>query len=228
MEDDLWECRKRAISALDTEAVEARVLLDDLFGVIDAAAEAMHNVDSPFGRVTALIIVKARSLAQACYSLALDGLAQEAGALFRPLLECLELLEYLRLDPARAQEALDGRLPSAGTVAKRIDGQFKDVRDYLNEHASHLSVSPESMRHLIRLADADKQVALQLQQPFDLTVLLKNLGSLFAVSAMVGIEAANCAAVAQCPMALTMTERIMQIRDRGFRLFKGRAGGGEA
>ena len=228
MERGLWESRNRAVSALETEAVDARVLLDELFAIVDAAADALHNVDTPFGRVTALITVKARSLAQACYSLALDGLAQEAGALFRPLLECLEVLEYMRLDPARVEEALEGHLPRAGAIAKRIDGQLKDVRDYLNEHASHFSVSPESMRHLVRLSGGDKQAVLQLQQPFELAVLLNNLGSLFAAFAMVGIEAVNCAAVAQCPIAGEMSEGIVRLRDRGFQLFKGQAGGGEA
>ena len=216
------------MSALEGELSDVRLLLDELFALVDEAAETMDPVDSQFGRVTALIIVKARFLAQAYYSLALDGLAQEAGALLRPLIECLELLEYLRLDPERVQEALDGRLPSAGTIAMRIDGQLKDVRDYLNQHASHLSVAPESARHLMRF-DADGQrTVLQLQQPFEPAVLLKNLGSLFAVFTMVAIEAINCTAVARCPTAGDMTDHVVGLRDRGHWLFKGEASGREA
>jgi hypothetical protein len=58
------------------------------------------------------------------YSLMLDGLGQEAGALLRPLIETLELLVYLRLEPARIDQAIEEKLPSAGQIAKKIEGEF--------------------------------------------------------------------------------------------------------
>lgn len=229
MGHDLWDSRAKASSALEREASNVRALLEELFGVVDEAAEALHAVDTPFGRVTALLTVKARRLAQGCYSLTLDGLPQEAGVLLRPLIECLELLEYLRSNPdEHAQEAIDNRLPKAGDIAKRIDGQLKDVRDHLNEYASHISVSHESMRHLIR-SDAEHGLGeLQLQQPFDSAVLLQNLGSLFAAFESVAIQAVSCAVTAQCPTAGDMANHVMGLRDRGYWLFRGPQGGTRA
>lgn len=60
-----------------------------------------------------------------------DG-TQEGGAVFRPLLECLELLTYFRMDTTRINEALEDRLPKAGIIAQRIEGKLKGMRDYLN------------------------------------------------------------------------------------------------
>jgi len=40
-------------------------------------------------------------------------------------------------------------LPTAGEISKEINGKFKDLRDYLNAHASHLSFGEESMVHMI-------------------------------------------------------------------------------
>jgi hypothetical protein len=44
-------------------------------------------------------LVKAKNLALGSYSLVLDGLGQEAGALMRPMIEYAELLAYFRLHP---------------------------------------------------------------------------------------------------------------------------------
>jgi hypothetical protein len=96
-----------------------------------------------------MTLVKARNYALGLYSLSLDGLGQEAGALLRPLVEAYEVLVYFRLDPSRASKATDDKLPSAGEIAKAISGRFKDLREYLNENASHFAFSPQSMTHLI-------------------------------------------------------------------------------
>ena len=113
---------------------------------------------------------------------------QEAGALFRPVLGCLELLTYFRLDPTRIDEALEDRLPKAGEIAQIIEGKFRGLRDYLNKHASHLSVAPEALAHLI-----DFQVGrLRPVQPYNEGVLRGNLRTLLAVLIWLAIEAVNC------------------------------------
>jgi hypothetical protein len=175
-------------------------------------------MDTPFGRMTSLIVIKSRNLAHACYSLTLDSLAQEAGALFRPLLESLELLEFLRRDPSRVQQALDDRLPSAGKIAESIDGQFHGLRQHLNKHASHLSVGMESMRHLIRLHDKEPFVRFEFQQQFRFSVVLTNLQTLFATFALAATVAVNCAAVAGCPAQAILADRIETLRRRGLRV----------
>lgn len=44
---------------------------------------------------------------------------------------------------------MDGRLPTAGVIAKRIEGKFQDLRDHLNTHAAHFSLSPDAVVHLV-------------------------------------------------------------------------------
>jgi hypothetical protein len=87
----------------------------------------------PYSRVAALTLIKARNLLLASYSLSIDGLAQEAGALLRPFLEAFEKMVYFNEDRSRIEEAINGRLPSAGEIAKRIQGPFKCLRDHLNQ-----------------------------------------------------------------------------------------------
>jgi hypothetical protein len=118
--------------------------------------------------------VKGRNLALACYSLALDGLAQESGALLRPLLEAIELLAYLLLDPTRVSEVVDGTLPKPGIRARMVDGKFKDLRDYLSRHASHINLSHESMQHTVDSSTG----RLRVVQPYRRLVLKTNMGTL--------------------------------------------------
>jgi hypothetical protein len=77
------------------------------------------NFTGRFARVCALTTAKGRNLLLGCHSLALDGLAQESGALLRPLLESV------------------------------ITGQFQFLRDHLNEQASHFSLGFYSVFHLL-------------------------------------------------------------------------------
>jgi hypothetical protein len=133
-------------------------------------------------------MVKGRNLSLGLYSLSLDGLAQEAGALLRPLVETIELLAYLRMSPAHVNEAIEDRLPLAGERAKKIQGSLKEMREYLNRHASHLSFSNESMGHLVDWQSANLKAA----QPHNTKVLRTNVGLVFAFLGLLGIEGAIC------------------------------------
>jgi len=219
---DLWYSRDAGLKVLRSEYSQVIVVLDDLFSVVADIACVLHNVDSPLGRVSALVIVKARNLALGCYSLSLDSLAQEGGALFRPLLECLELLEYFRQDPNRVDEAAEGRLPSAGVIAKRIDGDCKKVREYLNQHASHLSIAPESMHHILDFASRARQADLCVDQCFSISIAVRNLQTLFAVFCMIAIEGANCLFFAgdRGEMQADLSDRVLEIRMRGLKCFE--------
>jgi len=150
----------------------------------------------------------------ACYSLSLDALAQEAGALFRPLLESLELLQYLRLDTKRVDEALEDRLPKAGVIAQKIQGKFKNLRDYLNTHASHLSVSAEAMGHLLDF----KEGHVRTVQPFSEPVLQRNLATLLAVMAWLSIEGVNCVSVAEGRIDDALGDSVEDLKDRALAL----------
>jgi len=127
-------------------------------------------------------------LALGCYSLALDGLAQESGALLRPLLEAVELLGYLRAVPGAIDRALDGKLPNAGKRAREIGSPFQDLREHLNLWASHLGFGGASLRHLLDISAG----RFRGVQQFDEAVLEQNLAAIFAFTAILAREAALC------------------------------------
>nr|WP_044444424.1 hypothetical protein [Bacillus mycoides] len=109
-------------------------------------------------------------------SLALDGHAQESGALFRTAIEAYESLIYLKKDPTRVNEFLEDKKPQAGKIAKVIQGQFKEVRSYLNNHSSHFGFKPDSLMHFLQFTD-DEDITLK-EPPFKSEILRRNLGML--------------------------------------------------
>ncbi|MDY7018945.1 MAG: hypothetical protein SU899_02550 [Chloroflexota bacterium] len=176
----IWDTRKHAMNALETELqseaaiiYEAFSLLDEMLGIFSTCAET-----SKPAAVSGFTLLKARNLSHSMFSLSLDGLAQESGALLRPMIECLELLEYFRDDPQRVNEAWEGKLPSAGERSKRIHGEFQQLRNYLSKHASHFSLTPESVYHLIALSSGSWK--WKVMQPFNEKVLRTNMSTLFA------------------------------------------------
>jgi hypothetical protein len=151
--------------------------IEQLFVLADACIDAYEaQADDPYSKVCAVTTLKAKNLALGMYSLTLDGLAQEAGALARPFIEYAELLTYFRMVPEAVTDALAGGLPNVGTRAKKIEGFYKRFREHLNEHASHSSYSAHSLAHLTD--PVTKTVRkLQVMHP---TVLERNVGD-FAV-----------------------------------------------
>ena len=90
-----------------------------------------------------------QNLALGSLSLVLDALGQESGALLRPWVEYIELLTYLREFPEEATKAAENDLPPAGKRAMKIGGVYKELREHLNENASHSSYSFYSLSHLL-------------------------------------------------------------------------------
>lgn len=210
----LWDARRKAEVALDNQLRPFAALLSEAFAATDRAITRLENRHHQFGQVCALVLIKGRNLGLGCYSLSLDALAQEAGALFRPLIECLELLIYFRLDPARVNEALEDRLPKAGVIASQIEGKFKGLREYLNAHASHLSLSPEAMMHLIDF----KGGRLRFVQGHNDAVLRENLRTLLAVAVWLATEAANCTSVGEGTADHELVGVVEDLRRRAFLL----------
>jgi hypothetical protein len=210
----LWNTRRQAERAL-TEGLEPfGGLLREAFSVLDDCVDRLEKLDQPFGRVCALVLLKTRNLGLGCYSLILDGLAQEAGALLRPLLEGLELLAYFRLEPTRINEALESRLPKAGDIGRRIKGQFKDLRDYLNNHASHLSVNPEAMAHLVDLPAGQ----LRPVRSYNEGGLRRDLRTLLAILTWLSIEAVNCVFVGGRSVDHDIGNRVEDLKRRAMDL----------
>lgn len=207
----VWDTRHAAELDLRHSLAAEAECLQDLLNSVELCASRCSNVDGPFGRVIGLVVTKGRNLAVACYSLSMDGLAQESGAILRPLIEAIELLKYVRSDPSRIDEALDGRLPQAGTIAKRIGGEFQELRDHLNQHASHMSVSYDALRHLL---DFQSDGVLRVVQPHRVAVLRRNLHTLLAFTIFLAVESFLCLSVAEGADDRRLANQIEEQRQR--------------
>jgi hypothetical protein len=212
---DLWQTRNAATESLQGPLQRHKSAIDEGFALIDENIETLGQADTQFSRVCALSAIKARNLALGCYSLALDGLAQESGALLRPLIEALELLTFFRLDPKRMELAVEGRLPKAGDVARLVEGHFKQLRKHLNDHASHFSFSYDSLRHQVDL----RSFALRVTQPHNEKMLLTNLGTLSLFLEFLTVESFNCSSQGKTLEEQDVEKRIQAYRDLNTELF---------
>ncbi len=180
---------------LENELIQESDLLQQGFDFLDKCTgkfERLGNLESEtlvekFSRICAITLAKANHFLIGCYSLTLDGLAQEAGAILRPFIETYELLVYFRLNPARVDEAIDEKLPTAGKVSQHILGNYKDLRAHLNDNASHFSYRIDSVRHLF-----DHDLKLKSFPTHSLSVLRANLMLLNAFQVFIIFEAINC------------------------------------
>lgn len=191
---NLWQTRQKSLEWLTNELVEQNTLVDIGFELLDRCITIFNQYSNTsddeltgrFARAVNITLARSRNLLLGSYSMMLDALAQEAGALLRPILEAYELLIYFRLNPAIVNQVIDGKLPKHGEIAKKIEGEFHDLRNYLNTNASHLSF--ESARHLLDYQTFEIK-AVQ-QQSID--VLKNNLTTLNAVQILVIAEAIRC------------------------------------
>jgi hypothetical protein len=170
---NLWATRASSVEYLENYKPDRLQFLSRTFDIIDSAIDAYELLAEQdiYARVCGLTLIKAKNLAVGSYGLVLDGLGQEAGALLRPFIEYVELLTYFRMFPSTADRALKQDLPSAGQRAQAIGGKFKELRGYLNAHASHSSYSTYSLSHLM---DARSLRFRKLQQ-FVPAVLERNV-----------------------------------------------------
>ncbi len=70
----LWSARRQAEATLTEELTPFADLFAETFAALDLCIGRLETLDHPFGRVSALVLIKARSLGLACYSLSLDAL----------------------------------------------------------------------------------------------------------------------------------------------------------
>lgn len=99
---NIWSTRNQSEEALskslftEANAIEQGfILLDNLINQFESKSCELYC------RTCGLTLLKAKNLCLGIFSLSLDGLAQEAGALLRPAIECFELLDYFYADPER-------------------------------------------------------------------------------------------------------------------------------
>ena len=193
---NLWQARQKSLEWLETELVEQNALIDKGFEILDTCITLLNQqskssddeLNGRFARVVNITLAKARNLLLGSYSMLLDAVAQEAGALLRPILEAYELLIYFQLEPSRVDQAIDGKLPSAGQIVKKIEGKFKKVRDYLNDTASHLSFNFNTAKHLVDFSTFEVK-AIQSQS---LEVFKINLTTFNGFQLYIASEAIMC------------------------------------
>jgi hypothetical protein len=192
---NIWSARKKSLHWLNNELKSESQILQDGFVYLGHIIElfeklGLHEGESEAGqfcRICGITLAKHNHLLLGNYSLMLDGLAQEAGALLRPLIETYELLVYFRQDRSRINEVLEDKLPSAGIIGKTISGDYQGLREYLNISASHFSYKTDAVRHLF-----DENAKIQPIPNHSLEVLWTNLQLLNAFQVFVLFEAVNC------------------------------------
>ena len=147
---DLWATRRESLLFLEEKHPSRLAVLNRAFDLMDQCVTAFEDFSrqSKYAEVCGLALLKLKHLAVGSYSLILDGLGQETGALMRPMIEYAELVTYFRMFPDTVERAATNSLPKAGDRAKAIGGIYKSFRDHLNEHASHSSFSSYSLAHL--------------------------------------------------------------------------------
>lgn len=150
---NFWKIREDALHYLDQKYPSRLLVAYKTFEIFDHCESVFekHALVSDYAQACGLALSKARNLALGSFSLILDGLGQESGALIRPMIECAEVLTYLRLKPQDSSKALLDQLPKAGVRAQVIDSIYKDLREHLNRHASHVSFSPFATNHLFNV-----------------------------------------------------------------------------
>ena len=126
----MWNTRKQSLKALDTTLKEEANLIYEGFEIIDKVSQKLSctSDSSGYSKVCGLVLIKGRNLCQGIFSLELEGLAQESGALLRPTIECIKLPEYFNQGPKRIKKAINGKLPSAGKIAEEIKGIHNMMR----------------------------------------------------------------------------------------------------
>lgn len=192
---NIWFNREKSIHWLTNELTEESKVIEDGFHLLkfillifnELGDRLNESQTGQFSRICSITLAKFSHLSLGCFSLSFDGLSQESGALLRPLIESYELLVYFRQDPSRINQVIDGTLPSAGIIGKCIVGDFKDLREYLNDNASHFSYKYESVRHMF-----GQDYIINPFPNHTRDVFRKNLEILNAFQVFTLFEAVNC------------------------------------
>lgn len=129
----IWDDREKSIDFMNTNYLEQKNFIDALYQTIDDCIDICEKeTENQYLRMCGLTMIKAKNYSVAMYSVILDGLAQESGALLRSFIETIELLTYFREDPSRIDQVAKKSLPSAEERTQQITIDFKELRNRLN------------------------------------------------------------------------------------------------
>ena len=146
--NDIELARQNTFFTFNTQYKDCYDLLNESLDLSHQICEYI-NMDDTYLRILGVIYTKGLVISKSMYSLIIDGYGQESGSLLRVLLETIELINYIREDESRINEVIEKRLPTAGKIAKIISGDFKELREYLNDNASHFNITYYSLSHIV-------------------------------------------------------------------------------
>jgi len=217
----LWKAREASTRALNEGLCHENEVICEGFAIADALIDAFHQAheadeEDQYAFVCGLTLLKGRYYALGYYSLCLDGMPNEAGSLLRLLQEITEMLTYFRLDPLRIQQALEGTLPSAGEIARRIEGKAKFFRDYANEHLSHFGFTGDAVGPLL----VDGGATWRVQPVFDQSLLRISTGWLFVFLELLNREGVQAVPALQ-ELYDALRLRFLRWAVRGAEVFRG-------
>lgn len=192
----MWETRAIALETLESKYSYEHNLIYQSFDLIDKILLSISE-KSDFNITISMILGKAKILSKSIFSLVLDGYGQEAGALLRILMEAIELLIYIKNDLNRVQEVINNNLPPIGKIAKINNSNLHEIRKHLSNLSSHLNISIESLKHLIRLND--NKIEMKLLDNFDESAFIDNIEALLAAKTLMISITIECFRLAQLP-----------------------------
>ena len=192
---NIWSAREKSLNLLNNNLQPQSAVIEEGFEYIGKLMELLQAIsrdegaseNGKFCRICGLTLAKFSHLLLGVYSLTLDGLSQEAGALLRLTIETYELLVYFRQDKSRVNQILEENLPSAGMIGKKISGDFQDLREFLNRSASHFSYKVESVWHLF-----DENTQLKAIPTSESQKLLEDLQVINTFQSVILFEAVEC------------------------------------
>ncbi len=211
---DIWELRSRAKKEIELSLRQESAVIEEAIALLEKAAERMIRIASEDGPNTTFAIICAQTIAKAyrlsisTYNLCLDGLVVEARPLLRLLLESCQLLAYFREEPTRVQQVEQGKLPTAGGVAKKLKdemhGQLKGLRDFLNDNGSHMSF--------------EKDALVSVLIPFDIENTRECFRPIFSLTMFNVYEATKCIDILG-RMDEALADEVLRCRDKGLQVF---------
>lgn len=206
---DLWTIRNQAQEDLKSRFKEENEVLLETFALADQCIQCLFMVgeseNNRFALVCCHTLIKARRYALGCYSLCIDGLAQEAGALLQPFIETWEQLIFYCQEPHRIELALEGKLPQAGKIAIEIESELKGLRDYLNKYASHFSFELDTLQSMKMIYNSEE--------------LQTNIRVLFTIFCMTAVQGAVCLSALN-KLDNKLISDVERCREKGLRVFK--------
>jgi len=206
--------RTENIQGLQTRHSRKLELISSCFQFHDDILDCCNaQIDDEYYRTCGIAIVRGKNYALSCYSLILDGHAQEAGAMARPWWEYMEALAYFREDPHRTKQVASNSLPAPGRLSRKVNAGLQGFRKYLSEHAAHRSFRGDAVRHIL-----NENGTIRKQQDASEKVVTRNIRDLFVMLWLFSNEALSAIAAKEPEndrSLVSKARRLEDLRDQG-------------